>query len=205
MYLGGRLAERRFAQLAGNTIPGREEQVNGQTQRRQPSPRRGRRWLVEVAIVAIAFFAVQAFVTREVVSGALPPLEGVLVDGRPIGIAQWQTASGGRAFLLYVWATWCPVCKTVEGNVEAVARDATVLTVAMRSGDGAEIGRFLAARGYAWPTLVDADGRLSRQLGVDAVPTLIFVDRTGHVRAATQGYTSEIGIRLRLWWAGRRG
>jgi len=37
------------------------------------------------------------------------------------------------------------------------------------------------------------------------VPTLIFVDRAGRVRAVTQGYTSESGIRLRLWWAGRGG
>ena len=75
----------------------------------------------------------------------------------------------------------------------------------MQSGSGAEVGRFLEARGLRWPTLVDHDSRLSRQLGVDAVPTLIFVDRDGRVRAVTQGYTSETGIRLRLWWARRHG
>jgi hypothetical protein len=41
--------------------------------------------------------------------------------------------------------------------------------------------------------------------GGDAVPTPILVGRRGQVRAATQGYTSEIGIRLRLWWARRSG
>ena len=75
----------------------------------------------------------------------------------------------------------------------------------MQSGSGAEVGRFLEARGLRWTTLVDHDARLSRQLGVDAVPTLIFVDRDGRVRAVTQGYTSETGIRLRLWWARRHG
>jgi thiol-disulfide isomerase/thioredoxin len=172
---------------------------------RQPAARRRRRWWIEVAIVAVALVAVHAWVTRGVVRGALPPLHGVLADGTATGIVQWQQARGGDALLLYVWAAWCPICKTVEGSIDAVARDAPVLTVAMQSGSGAEVGRFLAARGYRWPTLIDGDARLSRQLGVDAVPTLIFVDRTGRVRAVTRGYTSEIGIRLRLWWAGRGG
>jgi hypothetical protein len=35
------------------------------------------------------------------------------------------------------------------------------------------------------------------------VPTLIFVGRDGEVSAVTRGYTSEAGIRLRLWWAQR--
>lgn len=162
-----------------------------------------RRWLLDVAIVVVAFVAVHMFLTRDVVRGPLPPLEGALVDGAATSVEAWRQAQGGDAFVLYVWATWCPICKTVEGNVDAVARDAPVLTVAMQSGDGAQVGRFLASRGYRWPTLVDNDARLSGRLGVDAVPTLIFVDRAGQVRAVTQGYTSEIGIRLRLWWAGR--
>ena len=171
----------------------------------QAARRHPRRWLVELAVVALAFFAVHAFVTRDVVRGPLPPLQGVLADGTAVSVGDWQQARGGDAFLLYVWASWCPICKTVDGSIDAVAREAPVLTVAMQSGGGAEVGRFLAARGYRWPTLVDDDARLSRQLGVDAVPTLIFVDRAGRVRAVTQGYTSEIGIRLRLWWAGRGG
>ena len=158
-----------------------------------------------MAIVAIALVAVHLFVTRGVVRGPLPPLQGVLADGTATSVAQWQRVQGGDAFLLYVWATWCPICKTVEGSVDALAREAPVLTLAMQSGDGAQVGRFLAERGLRWPALIDDDARLSRQLGVDAVPTLIFVDRAGEVRSVTQGYTSEIGIRLRLWWAGRGG
>lgn len=172
---------------------------------RKPVPRSWRRGWIDLAIVAVAFVAVHAFLTRDVVRGALPPLQGALADGTAITVDQWRQRQGGNAFLVYVWATWCPICKTVEGSIDAVARDAPVLTVAMQSGDGVQVGRFLAERGYRWPTLVDHDGRLSRQLGVDAVPTLIFVDRAGEVRAVTRGYTSEVGIRLRLWWTGRGG
>jgi len=174
------------------------------TDRKRIVPKRRRAW-AELAVVVAAFVVLQFFVTRDVVRGPLPPLQGVLADGSAVDVAQWQAAHGGGAFLLYVWASWCPICKTVEGSIDSVARDAPVLTVAMQSGDGAQVGRFLAGRGFRWPTLVDDDARLSRELGVGAVPTLIFVGRSGEVRAVTQGYTSEIGIRLRLWWAGRGG
>jgi thiol-disulfide isomerase/thioredoxin len=159
------------------------------------------RWVVDVALILLVFAVVQYFVTRDVVRGPLPLLQGQATDGSPLTSEQWRAAHPDAAFMLYVWATWCPICKTVEGNVDAVARDAPLLTLAMQSGDGAQVERFLAARGYRWTTLVDSDAFLSRQLGVDAVPTLIFVDRAGQVRAVTQGYTTEIGIRLRLWWA----
>ena len=68
----------------------------------QPSPWRRKRWLVEVAFVTAAFFAVHAFVTRDVVRGPLPPLAGVMADGTPMRVADWQATRGGEAFLLYV-------------------------------------------------------------------------------------------------------
>lgn len=159
------------------------------------------RWVGDVALILLVFAVVQYFVTRDVVRGPLPLLQGQVTDGSPLTSEQWRAAHADGAFVLYVWATWCPICKTVEGNVDAVAQDAPLLTLAMQSGEGAQVGRFLADRGYRWTTLVDHDAALSRQLGVDAVPTLIFVGRGGQVRAVTQGYTSELGIRLRLGWA----
>ncbi len=170
---------------------------------RASAPRR--RWWLDLAVVAVAFVLVHLFVTRDVVRGPLPPLVGVLADGATTSVADWQQAQGGQPFLLYVWASWCTVCKAIEGRIDAVARDAPVLTIAMQSGGADEVRRFLDRRGYDWPTLVDAEANLARALGVNAVPTLIFVGRDGEVRAVTQGFTTGPGIRLRLWWAGLSG
>ncbi|GMV57535.1 MAG: hypothetical protein AMXMBFR72_06500 [Betaproteobacteria bacterium] len=166
-----------------------------------PPRRRRLRWLLEAAVFAVAFVGLQSWLTRDVASGPLPVLEGTLVDGARMTSMQWRTAQGDRPFVIYVWATWCPICKTVEGNVDAVARGAPVLTIAMQSGGAGEVGCFLSQRGYRWKTLLDPDAQLARTLGVGAVPTLLFVDRQGVIHTATQGYTSELGIRLRLWWA----
>jgi thiol-disulfide isomerase/thioredoxin len=166
---------------------------------------RRRRWWIDIALVLAVFFGLQYFLTRDVVRGPLPPFEGVLANGSALSSEQWRRRHEGEPFVLYVWATWCPICKTVEGSVDALARDAPVLTLAMQSGQAVEVQRFLAARGRPWPTLVDDDGRLARGLGVHAVPTLLFVGPSGTVQSVTQGYTSEAGMRLRLWWAGWRG
>lgn len=148
------------------------------------------------------FVGLQAWLTRDVVRGELPPLDASLLND-PATVQQWREQPGRNGFVLYVWATWCGVCKTIQGNVDAVANNGTVLTVAMQSGDDATVTQFLAARGLRWPTVNDESAALSRSLGVDAVPMLIFVDRAGRVRSVTRGYTTEAGIRARLWWARR--
>jgi len=171
-----------------------------------PPPRRRRwHWSLDLALVILVFVGLQAWFTRDVVRGPLPALEAPLVAAAEADAGAWRSAHGGEGFVLYVWATWCAMCKTIEGSVEAVARDAPLLSVAMQSGGAPEVRAELARRGLRWPTLVDDDGRLSRLLGVDAVPTLIFVDRHGQVRSVTQGFTTEWGMRARLWWARRAG
>lgn len=162
--------------------------------------RRIGRWALEIAVVVAAFLAIQWWLTRDVLRGALPPLDAPTVNAT--SFEQWRATRGSNGFVLYVWATWCPVCKTIEGSVDAVAQDVPLITVAMSSGDSGAVQAFLQQRNHRWPTLVDADGRLSRALGVDAVPTLIFVGADGRVRSVTQGWTPEFAIRVR-WWLAR--
>jgi thiol-disulfide isomerase/thioredoxin len=106
---------------------------------------------------------------------------------------------------VYFWADWCPICKAQEGSVDAVQRDWPVLTVAMQSGNAAAVANFLHRRGLAWPTVIDADGAIARRFGVRGVPTLVVVGPDGEMRSVMVGYTTEAGMRLRLWWAGAGG
>ncbi len=184
-----------------------EGSSSASTSAKSTASRRRRRWhwSLDVALAVLVFLGLQTWFTRDVVRGALPALDGPLVASASHDAQAWRADAGRDGFVLYVWATWCAVCKTIEGNVDRVARGAPVLTLAMQSGTAPDVAAELAKRGLRWPTLVDASGALSKSLGVDAVPTLIFVDRHGTVRSVTQGYTTELGIRARLWWAQRAG
>jgi len=168
---------------------------------RKERPRRWRRWLLEGAVALAALTALQVWLTRDVVSGKFPALDGVLLDGR--AASDWQAGQRGQAHVVYVWATWCAVCKAMQANLDAVAADSPVLTVAMRSGTEPQVRAFLAEHELHWPTLNDQAGATSRRLGVTAVPMLLFVDPRGEIRWVTRGYTSETGIRARLWLAKR--
>ena len=73
----------------------------------------------------------------------------------------------------------------------------------MQSGGGADVQRYLREQDWRVPAIADEDGALSRAFGVRAVPATFFIDAQGQVRYVEVGYTTGIGMRLRLWLAGR--
>lgn len=166
---------------------------------------RWKRRIIDAVLIVGVVLAVQAWHKRDAVSGPLPPFAAGLASGQLLSSGEWLQGHPGRAAALYFWASWCPICRSIEGNVDAVGRDWPVLTVAMQSGDAAMVSQHLAARGLQWPALVDADGGISARFGLHAVPALVVVDPRGDIRFVEIGYTSEIGMRLRLWWAQQIG
>ena len=166
------------------------------------------RWkhhLGTLAMVLVVVFGVQAWQTRNVPSGPAPELAFTLIqpDGSRVDttLAAWRAQHPGQPVALHIWAEWCPICRTEEHSVTRLGRDWPVLTVAMQSGPADAVARVLVKRELPWATAVDTRGALAQTLGFRAVPAFVVVDADGRLRNASVGYTSEIGMRLRLWWA----
>ena len=51
-----------------------------------------------------------------------------------------------------------------------------------------------------YPVIVDADGSIAKTYGVQGVPSSFIISDTGEIKFIEQGYTTEIGLRLRLGW-----
>lgn len=160
-----------------------------------------RRWGLE-ALIFIAFFtAFQLWQTRATPRGPAPQFVGQQVDGQAFDLTAWRQQHPQQASLLYFWAEWCPVCKTTAGNVTGVATDWPVTTIAVQSGPAEQVAKLMQERGYGWATVPDSDAKILQQYGLPGTPAFVVIDPAGNVRFVSVGYTSELGLRLRLWWA----
>lgn len=151
-------------------------------------------------VLFIVFIAgIRAWQQRDMVSGMAPRLSGVKLDGNVYTLP----AKPAQPVLVHFWATWCPICRVEQDSITSIAHSyPNMITIAMQSGSGAEVTKYLVAQGLHLPVLNDADGRLSDVWGVHAVPASFIVSTDGQIRFVEVGYTTDLGLRLRLWLAG---
>jgi peroxiredoxin len=178
------------------------QRMNEQTNN-PPVPKvagRRRLWwyIAEGLLFILLWVGVHGWQTRELPAGAAMTLEGTLLNGQGASLS----ALRGRPVLVHFWATWCPVCKLEQDNINAVAQDLQVLSIAMQSGTEQAVRNHMMQNHLTFPAINDADGTLARRWGIRGVPTSFIVDGTGHIRFVEVGYTTEAGLRLRLALAG---
>lgn len=164
----------------------------------QKLKKRGPRLLLEVVVVLALLLALDMFLTRDAVRGPAPPLAAQTLTGEHFSLEQLA----GQPAVIHFWASWCPVCELEQGMIHRLAANYPVVTVAMQSGTAEEVAAYLREQGVDYPVINDPDGILSGDYGVRAVPASFILDGQGKVRFVTRGYTSGIGLRIRLWLAG---
>lgn len=160
-----------------------------------------RRWLrraVEALVVLLLLLGIRAWQQSGTASGPAPELAGVLLDGKPVMLNSFA----GRPVLVHFWASWCRICRLEQDSINELAREAPVITVAMQSGDHKAVAGHMRNESLSFPVINDPDGLLAAQWGVRAVPASFIIDGTGQIRYVEVGFTTGIGLRLRLWLAG---
>ncbi|KJV34205.1 protein disulfide oxidoreductase [Pantoea sp. SM3] len=111
------------------------------------------------------------------------------------------TLSQDKPVLVYVWATWCGVCKLTTPTVAALSQNGSqVVTVALRSGNDQRVATWLEKKGLQGPAVNDENGAVSQRWDINVTPTFIVLQR-GKVVSTTTGWSSAWGLKLRLWWA----
>ena len=98
----------------------------------------------------------------------------------------------GKVVFLNFWATWCPPCKEEMPYIEQLYKDynknnddVVILGVASpnlgREGSREHVVNFLKDQSYTFPVVLDEDGALAYQYGINAFPTTFIIDKEGYV------------------------
>jgi len=158
-----------------------------------------RKWVkntIQVLVLLIIFISVRAYTQRGLAKDLAPGFSASLLTGTQIDLEQYR----GKPVLLHFWASWCSVCALEQDTIQSLSQDYKVLTVAMNSGEAMEVAAYLEEKGLDYPTIADPDGQLARRYGVRGVPSSFFIDSHGYIQFIEVGFTSEWGMRGRLWW-----
>jgi len=141
-------------------------------------------------------FSLRAWQSRHNIQGEAP----VIVDRQLSGEHFDLRAHQPKPLLVHFWATWCPICQFENSNIASLAKDHQVITIASWSEGEAQVSEYLKKEGLNLPVIVDENGEWAKVYGVKGVPASFMIDGKSRIQFVETGYTSEMGLRLRLWW-----
>lgn len=128
-----------------------------------------------------------------------PPIQGEFINGKSVSLTDFS----GKPVLIHFWATWCPICRMEQSSIDAIAQDNyAVITIVSQSGSKDEIRKIIHDRGIKAPVLIDENDRFAKKYGIKAYPTTFVLDSQGKIRHIEVGYTTELGLKIRMWLAG---
>ena len=112
-----------------------------------------------------------------------------------------ESLDQNKATLLYFWGTWCGYCRYTSPAINSLAKEGyQVVSVALRSGNEAEVNNYLSKNDYHFTTVNDPKGELAKQWQINVTPTIVLLSK-GKMDLVTTGLTSYWGLKVRLFFA----
>jgi thiol-disulfide isomerase/thioredoxin len=165
----------------------------------KPAVPRWHSYAVNALLLMVLVAGIRSWQQRDMLKDVPPALSGTTLSGLPYNLSLHPA----RPVLVHFWATWCPICRAEQASIAAISRDSGgVITVAMQSGKPQQVQAYMREQQIDFAVINDAEGSLAQAWGVHAVPASFIISPKGKIEFVEVGYTTGIGLRLRLWWAG---
>jgi len=164
----------------------------------KPKRPRWQSWLIEASIIIVIIVAIRAWQHQDIASGQAPLLSGTSVALTPIALSDFK----GQPVLIHFFAPWCPVCSAMHGNIDTISAHYLVILVASNT-EPEDLSKWLSKHpdDNLQRLLLDRDGTWLNAFGSKALPTDVIVDANGTISSTELGYTSTLGLWIRLWLA----
>ncbi len=126
-------------------------------------------------------------------SGSVLQLRGTdPVTGKQVSLASFA----GKPVVLNMWASWCAGCAAEAGALASFARAHPEVQVVGIDVQDTKEGAKAFYRRFGWrhPSIFDPNGSLAAELGLQALPTTVYLDRTHRVVGRIAGETNLAGF-----------
>ena len=151
--------------------------------------------LIVLALIAAVAFLPRILPHQKEMGGDAPDFSVPFVANAD-GKASFQlSAYKGHPVLLDFWATWCGPCKAESPIVNRIAaryKDRGLVTVGVNTSDEDGLAaNYAKGHGLTFPMAYDKGNVAARAFGVENLPTMVLISKTGKVMAIRMGMTSD--------------
>lgn len=152
-----------------------------------------KKWIKEIMFFLTFFLAagiiINSFRQPEVPGNVLQNLQHPI-----IGAQEDYSLPKSKPLIVHFWGIWCPVCKTEIANINSLAKDYEVITVAVNSGSDKDIKDFLDKQNLKLRVINDQNGEIASSFDIGVYPTTLIYDSNGTLRFNEVGYRTVAGM-----------
>jgi len=120
-------------------------------------------------------------------------------------VVRFDPANQQQKTLVYFFAPWCGVCHASIDNIESIKQSSdgkiNFYAIALDWQSKEAVETFLAKHDLSMPILLGTRETLD-QFKIGGFPSYYVIDRNGILQSKDMGYTTELGMRVRLGLAG---
>ena len=149
--------------------------------------------------VVIIIFTGQAIFDSKSVRGNAPAIDTLTIDGQN---AMKLVDKGKGPAIIYFWAEWCGICEMMHEPISQILKLYPGVTIAVKSGSKPELKQYMRQQNLVWPVVNDPEGMIAKKYKINGVPNVLILDDKGDIVLSVSGYSSEIGLRFRVWLIG---